>query len=175
MLRANVTRLCVIIFVLAAPLAVNGFQQNKGRSPRDTAEASGVTADTCSAGAAAEAKRNLDCTLKQFLFREIGLSSEQASKMRTVTTRSMQQIKKCRSATKRINEEKVNMFLCGRVDKDRLEMLDREYLRYHTQLVSERLKMQRERVILLNEDQVKLLGGFLATKSAQAVTRKASR
>ncbi len=35
--------------------------------------------------------------------------------------------------------------------------------------------MQRERVILLNEDQVKLLGGFLATKSAQAVTRKASR
>ncbi len=175
MLRANVTRLCVIIFVLAAPLAVRGFQQNQGRSPRDSGEQSGLAADTGSVGTAAEAKRNLDCTLRQFLFREIGLSSEQASKMRIVTTRSMQKIKRCRTATKRINEEKVNMFLCGRVDKDRLEMLDREFLRYHTQLVSERLKMQRERVILLNEDQVKLLGSFLATKSAQAVTRKASK
>lgn len=175
MLRANVTRLCVIIFLLAAPLAVNGFQQYKGRSPRDAAEATGVAADTGSVGDAAEAKRNLDCTLKHFLFREIGLSPEQASQMRTVTTRAMQKIKRCRSATKKINEEKVNMFLCGRVDRDRLEMLDREYLRYHTQLISERLKMQRERVILLNEDQVKLLGNFLATKSALAVTRKASK
>lgn len=175
MKRSAIAGMWFIFLLFAAPLGASAFHDDADLATRDLGDRATRPDISQWTGNAPENKQWVDCTLRQFLLKEIGLSQEQAIKMKSLTTRSMQRIKRCRIATKKINEEKINMFLCGRVDKERLEMLDEEYLRYHSQLVAERLKLQRKRVRLLTEDQVKRLGNFLAIKDAESGYRKASK
>lgn len=113
--------------------------------------------------------------LKQFFLHDLGLTQEQRAKLRELRTESRQRMQDARTGVKKIREEKLNMLLSGKVDKDRLAKLDKQYMKYHIRIDEERLKMQRERAAVLTPDQAKRLGEFMKSKRDEFKARRSSR
>lgn len=113
--------------------------------------------------------------LKRFFRHELGLTDEQRAKMRQMRKESRERVRADRDAVRKIREEKLNILLSGNVDTGKLAKLDEQYMKHHTQLDLERLKMKRERAALLTPDQARRLGEFLKNKMDEIKARRSAR
>jgi Spy/CpxP family protein refolding chaperone len=113
--------------------------------------------------------------LKRFFLHDLGLTQEQRAKLRELRTESRQRMQEARTAVRKIREEKLNMLLSGKVDKDRLAKLDKQFMKYHVRIDEERLRLQRERAAILTPDQAKRLGEFMKSKRDEFKARQSSR
>jgi Spy/CpxP family protein refolding chaperone len=100
--------------------------------------------------------------LRHFFMNQLGLSPEQKQRLRELRFASRERTMQARGTIKNIREQKLTMLKSGAVNQQELLRLDKEYMKYHTQLDLERLRMQRERAALLTSEQAKRLGEFLS-------------
>ncbi len=108
---------------------------------------------------------------RQFMIRELGLSENQQSKMKDMGKSFRDKIREDRKAVRKIREEKLQMLQSGKVDMNRFKELDGQFMKHHTRIDQERLKMKRERLTVLNSDQIKKLGELLEKRKQRFAER----
>ncbi len=113
--------------------------------------------------------------LGRFFYKELNLTSEQKTKLRELRKESREAKQDTRSAVREIRDQKLQMLLSGKLDKTKLAELDKNLLKFHSQLEEEHLKMQRERLAILTPDQLKRLGEFLKQKRDEFRARREAR
>lgn len=113
--------------------------------------------------------------LRNFFMNELGLSEEQKQRLRELRSASRERTKEARSAIRNIREQKLSMLKSGKINPQELLRLDKEFIKHHTQLDLERLKMQRDRAALLTPEQAKRLGEFLSQMRDEMQERRRAR
>ena len=112
---------------------------------------------------------------RKFFRSELGLTDEQKTKLRELRKESWERMQDARKAVRDIRDAKLKMLLSGKVDKDRLVELDKQYMKYRIQITEERLRMKREKALILTPEQAKRLGQFLQKKRDELRAKRGAR
>ena len=108
---------------------------------------------------------NEDREPPQFLLKalqeKLGLSEQQVKDLRAKMDEHREQIKKFRASLTPLMEEKRNMMRSGKIDQERLSKIDEEIGKLRSDILRERLKMERDRLLILTPDQVKRLSELI--------------
>ena len=101
----------------------------------------------------------------QFLLKalqeKLGLSEQQVKDLRAKMDDRREQIRKFRASLTPLMEEKRNMMRSGKIDQERLIKIDEEIGKLRSDIFRERLKMERDRLLILTPDQVKRLSELI--------------
>jgi protein CpxP len=98
------------------------------------------------------------------LIRRLKLTDEQREKMRNLYVQFRENTHDARMSAKSLRDEKMTMLISGKIDQKKLAQLDEAMLKSRNEVSKERLKMRRDRLALLTDDQVKRLADFMARK-----------
>jgi len=94
---------------------------------------------------------------------KLDLSPEQRDRLRSLRLKFRNETRKTRFALAALEDEQQAMLIAGKVDMERLANMDDDILKLRTEMMRARMAMQRERLQVLNEDQIKkltdLMGG----------------
>ena len=96
------------------------------------------------------------------------LTSEQKDKMRELFVDFSNATRKARMILNALKDEKMTMVAAGKIDPKKLAAIDERIVKAQTELLRERLKMKRERMALLTEDQIRRIGALLARRQLRA-------
>jgi inactivated superfamily I helicase len=94
----------------------------------------------------------------------LGLTTEQKDKMRGLFVDYSNATRKARMTLMALNDEKVTMVAGGKIDLKKLAEIDDRIVTARSEVLRERLKMKRERMALLTDDQIRRVGAFLARR-----------
>jgi Spy/CpxP family protein refolding chaperone len=103
------------------------------------------------------------------LIKRLKLTDEQREQMRNLYVQFREKTREARMSTKALFDEKMTMLISGKIDQKRLAQLDEAMLKSRNDVRKEWLKMRRERLALLTEEQLKRLADFTARKQYCAI------
>ncbi len=92
---------------------------------------------------------------------KLGLSEQQVKDLRTKMDDHREQIEKFRTNLMPLMEEKRNMMVSGKINQERLIKIDEEIVKLRSDMLRERLRMERDRLLILSPDQVKRLSELM--------------
>jgi Spy/CpxP family protein refolding chaperone len=98
------------------------------------------------------------------LMKRLNLTDEQREQMRNLYVQFREKTREARMNTKSLMDEKKTMLMSGKIDQKKLAQLDEAILKSRNDVHKESLKMKRERLALLTDEQVKRLADFMARK-----------
>jgi Spy/CpxP family protein refolding chaperone len=98
------------------------------------------------------------------LFKRLNLTDEQREQMRNLYVQFRENTREARMAAKSLADEKKTMLISGKIDQKKLAELDEAILKSRNEVRKARLKMKRDRLALLTDEQVKRLADFMARK-----------
>jgi hypothetical protein len=96
------------------------------------------------------------------LVQRLDLTSEQKEELRQIQLKFSDATRKARMAVKSLRDEKMTMLAAGKLDMEKLAALDEQILKAQMEVLRERLKMRRDRLRVLNSDQIRRVGDFFA-------------
>lgn len=100
------------------------------------------------------------------LYERLGLTKEQKKKMRALVAGFLDLTRSARTTKMALKDEKRAMIISGKIDLKRLAAIDGEIVKSKSQVMKERLKMKREKLALLTDDQRDRLGEIMALKAS---------
>lgn len=160
----------VLIPTLIAALVFSGFSvvfaDSNNQISNEESSSKSFTKPQDSKGPFMRGKR-----FRQFMIKELQLSEDQQSKMKDIGKSFRDRIREDRKAVRKIREEKLQMLLAGKVNMDRFKELDDQFMKHHSKIDQERLNMKRERLSVLNTDQIKKLGELLEKRKQRFAAR----
>lgn len=92
---------------------------------------------------------------------KLGLSEQQVKDLRAKMDDHREQIKKFRTSLMPLMQEKRNMMMSGKINQERLSKIDEEIVKLRSDMLRERLKMERDRSLILTPDQLKRLSELM--------------
>lgn len=98
------------------------------------------------------------------LIKRLKLTDEQREQMRNLYVQFREKTREARMAAKSLRDEEKTMLMSGKIDQKRLAELDEAILKSRNEVGKEWLKMRRERLALLTEEQRKRLADFMAKR-----------
>ncbi len=102
------------------------------------------------------------------LERVLKLTAEQKDKMRELFVDFSNTTRKARMTLRALKDEKMTMVAAGKIDPKKLAEIDDRIIKAQTELLRERLKMKRERMAVLTDDQIRRIGALLAQRQLRA-------
>ncbi|MBI5252684.1 MAG: hypothetical protein HY912_24575 [Desulfomonile tiedjei] len=84
----------------------------------------------------------------------IGLTDQQRKDIKLQHVNFMERTRKNRTSIFSLMDEKKNMLLSGKIDQDKMGKLDEEIVKHRIEILKEKLKLERDRLALLKQDQV---------------------
>jgi len=108
----------------------------------------------------------------KILFKRLELSDQQKKDMATLFTSFRDRTGLARSNLASVIDKKKEMILSGKIDQDKLAEMDDRIATLRSDLYRERLKLIRDRLSLLNSEQLQKLGHLKAGKICRAVPSK---
>ncbi|MEJ2718437.1 MAG: Spy/CpxP family protein refolding chaperone, partial [Deltaproteobacteria bacterium] len=98
------------------------------------------------------------------LMGRLKLTDEQREKMRNLYVQFRGKTHEARMSARSLRDEKKTMLMSGKIDQKKLAQLDEAILKSRNEVSKERLKLQRNRLALLTDDQVQRLADFSSGK-----------
>lgn len=95
------------------------------------------------------------------LKREIGLTDQQLKEMRAQRISLLDKTRKSRVGLFSLMDEKKTMMLSGKFDQDKMAKLDDEIVKVRGEMLKEKLKLERDRLALLNQEQMDRLADVM--------------
>jgi len=106
---------------------------------------------------------------------KLGLSERQVTDLRTQLANFHEQTRKIHTDLRPLMEEKRNMMASGKVNQERLIKIDEEIVKLRSDLLRERLKMERSRLAILSPDQVTRLAELMPKPEERRMPGKMPR
>ncbi len=94
----------------------------------------------------------------------LGLTPQQLQEMRKLRADYRDRTRKARTTLYSLHDEKTTMLSSGKIDMQKLAKIDEELVKARTDILRERLRVQRDRLALLSEEQRARMGDFLGRK-----------
>ena len=110
-----------------------------------------------------------------YMQKKLGLTDEQKRTMRQLYAAYRDQTRQARMSLLSLKDEKRTMLISGKVDQKKLAQIDDQVVKLVTELLTQRLKMKRDRLALLTPEQIDRLGGLVAKKALRGEMRKMHR
>jgi Spy/CpxP family protein refolding chaperone len=98
------------------------------------------------------------------LQKKLGLTDEQKKQMRLIYIGFLDRTRKARMGLRGLKDEQRTMMMSGSVDQKKLAQMDEQKVKFVSEVMTERLKMRRDRLALLTPEQLDRLGGMIAMK-----------
>ena len=96
------------------------------------------------------------------LAEKLDLTAEQSAQMRNMKAEFLNKTRKARSEMMTLKDEKRAMILTGKIDRNRLAAIDEQIVKSRTEIMTAKLKMRRDRLSILNEEQIGKLGDLFS-------------
>jgi Spy/CpxP family protein refolding chaperone len=96
--------------------------------------------------------------------KKLGLSDEQRKQMRSIYTGFLDRTRKARTSLMALKDEQRAMMISGNVDQKKLAQLDEQKVKLVSEVMTERLKMRRDRLAILTPEQIGRLADMIAHK-----------
>ncbi len=96
--------------------------------------------------------------------KKLGLTDEQKKQMRLIYTGFLERSRKARMALMTLKDEQRAMMISGNVDLKKLAQMDEQKVKLVSEVMTERLKMRRDRLALLTPEQIGRLADMIAQK-----------
>jgi len=97
--------------------------------------------------------------------KKLGITDEQKKKMRDLFVAFSDRTRKARTDLMALKDEKRTMLMSGKIDQQKLAQLDDQIVKLRANVMSERLKMKRDRLAILTPEQIEKLADLKANKA----------
>ena len=104
----------------------------------------------------------------EYLAEKLGLTDDQKKKMRALKVSFNDRTRKARMSLISLKDEKRTMLMSGKVDQQKLAQMDEQIVKLVSELMTERLKMRRDRLALITPEQIDKLGEIVAKRGFHA-------
>jgi periplasmic protein CpxP/Spy len=101
---------------------------------------------------------------REFFAKMLGLTDEQKKEMRGLLVNFQERTRKARMALASLGDERRTMMMSGKIDEQKLAKIDEETVKVSSELMKERMKMRRDRLALLTQDQITRLADTVMEK-----------
>jgi hypothetical protein len=167
--RSSLIASAVAVLIVVSSVSVQAFDERPGppgmrpaKPPRgDFQGPPGPPGGPGSPGPQFGEDRDSPRLSPKVLQEKLGLSEQQIKDLRAKMEDFGEQIRKFRTNLMPLMEEKRNMMLSGKINQERLIKIDEEILKLRSDMLSQRLKMERDRLLTLTPDQVKRLAEMM--------------
>lgn len=106
---------------------------------------------------------------------KLGLTDDQKKKMRLLSVGFQDRTRQARMSLISLKDEKRTMLMSGKVDLQKIAQMDEQKVKLVSEVMTERLKMRRDRIALLTPEQVDKLGELVAKKGSHSRFKKMHR
>jgi len=106
------------------------------------------------------------------LYKRLGLSDQQRKDMATLFTSFRERTASAQSSLASAIDKKKEMVLSGKIDQAKLTEMDEQIAKLRSDLYRERLKLIRDRLSLLNSDQLQKLAHLKGGKICREAPKK---
>ncbi len=161
-----------VVFLTLAPLAFAQAPQDPA-GPQPSAPALQGPADHPSSAPWMGRFHHTD--RMEFMAKKLGITDEQQKKMRQLSVGFQDRTRKARMGLIALKDEKRTMLMSGKVDQQKLAQMDDQKVKLVSEVMTERLKMRRDRLALLTPDQLDKLGDLVAKKAFHSRFKKIHR
>jgi periplasmic protein CpxP/Spy len=101
---------------------------------------------------------------REFFAKMLGLTDEQKKEMRALFVNFQERSRKTRLSLASLGDERRTMMMSGKIDEPKLAKIDEETVKAESELMRERMKMRRDRLALLTQDQIARLAEMVIDK-----------
>jgi Spy/CpxP family protein refolding chaperone len=108
----------------------------------------------------------------EFLEKKLGLTDEQKKAMRALRAGYQDRTRKARMSLLSLKDEKHTMLMMGNADQKKLAQMDDQIVKLVSEVLTERLKMRRDRLALLTPEQLDRLGDLVTRKGFRSEVRR---
>jgi Spy/CpxP family protein refolding chaperone len=108
----------------------------------------------------------------QAMMEKLGITDEQKRQFRSLYVGFSDRTRKARTELMGLKDEKKTMLLSGKIDQQKLAQIDDQLVKVKTDLLKEKLKFKRERLALLNAQQLDKVADWMAEKSFHSKSNK---
>lgn len=99
-----------------------------------------------------------------FFHKKLGITDDQKKQLRALRVGFDDRTRKARTALYSLKDEKRGMLMSGTVDQKKLAAMDDQIVKLKTEIMTEKLKMKRDKLALLTPEQVEKLADFIGHK-----------
>ena len=97
--------------------------------------------------------------------KKLKLTKDQLKEMRLAYVNFLDKTRKARNALRGLRDEKKTMLISGKIDQAKLAKLDEEITTLASNVMGEKLKMERKHLSILTPEQVDRLAEFLGKRT----------
>jgi Spy/CpxP family protein refolding chaperone len=101
---------------------------------------------------------------REFFAKRLGLTDEQKKEMRALFVNFQERSRKTRLSLASLGDERRTMMMSGKIDEPKLAKIDEETVKALSDVMKERMKMRRDRLALLTQDQITRLAEMMMEK-----------
>jgi Spy/CpxP family protein refolding chaperone len=101
---------------------------------------------------------------REFFAKKLGLTDEQKKEMRGLFVNFQDRTRKARMTLATLGDERRTMMMSGKFDEQKLVKIDEETVKVASELMKDRMKMRRDRLALLTQDQIARLADMMMDK-----------
>lgn len=112
-------------------------------------------------------KHSLEAILKK-----LGITDEQRRQIRALYTNFKDKTRKARTDLMALKDEKQTMLMSGKVDQQKLAQIDDQIVKLRGDVMSQALKLQRDRLALMTPEQLEKIAQWRADKAFKAKFRR---
>jgi Spy/CpxP family protein refolding chaperone len=106
------------------------------------------------------------------IMEKLGITDEQKKQFRSLYVGFSDRTRKARTELMGLKDEKKTMLLSGKIDQQKLAQIDDQLVKVKTDLLKEKLKFKRERLALLNPQQLDKVADWMAEMSFRSKFNK---
>jgi Spy/CpxP family protein refolding chaperone len=106
------------------------------------------------------------------MLKKLGITDEQKSKIRELYVGFRDRTRKARMELMSFMDEKRTMMLSGKIDQAKLAQIDEQIVKLRSDVMRERLKLRRDRLGLLTQEQIGRIADWKAEKAFRSRIHK---
>ncbi len=160
----------VVLLAVVGAAAISVAQDKAGMSPSSPGMQGAVTEPSGHAGEFMG--RGHHGPSLEAIAKKLGITDEQKKQMRVLYVGFLDLTRKPRMELKSLRDEKKTMFLSGKIDQQKLAQIDDQIVKLASDVMRERLKLRRDRLALLTQEQIGRIADWQAEKAFRSKMMK---
>ncbi len=99
------------------------------------------------------------------MLKKLGITDEQKNQIRALYIGFQDRTRKARTDLMSLRDEKKTMVLSGKIDQQKLAQIDDQIVKLRSDIMREKLKLRRDRLALLTQEQIGRIADWQAEKA----------
>jgi Spy/CpxP family protein refolding chaperone len=163
----------VVLLAVGGAAAISIAEDRAGTSPSSAGEQTVVTEASGHAGEFMG--RGHHWPSLEAIRKKLGITDEQKKQMRALSVGFRDRTRKARMELMSLRDEKQTMLLSGKIDQQKLAQIDDQVVKLVSDVMREKLKLRRDRLALLNQEQIGRIADWQADKAFRSKMMKRMR